>query len=161
MSMVREPRFSYKSFLAATQKVRRPPLAIRSADLITLRPSNLDETLAEAFLFAHKKKTPCGDSFFLCANQDSNLGPLEYQSSALPAELFAHINIFTTYTLFARLNSLPACVLRLLAADIFAAEPSRAFRAYFWKLVGKYYHKSEELESPPSLARGGLPLGVS
>ena len=28
---------------------------------------------------------------YLCANQDSNLGPLEYQSSALPAELFAHI----------------------------------------------------------------------
>lgn len=25
----------------------------------------------------------------MCANQDSNLGPLEYQSSALPAELFA------------------------------------------------------------------------
>ena len=36
-------------------------------------------------------ETKFQDFVYLCANQDSNLGPLEYQSSALPAELFAHM----------------------------------------------------------------------
>jgi hypothetical protein len=34
-------------------------------------------------------------SICMCAIQESNLGPLEYQSSALPAELIAHLVIYT------------------------------------------------------------------
>lgn len=47
---------------------------------------------AQALSCSHTKRNPLsGKSFFLCANQDSNLGPLEYQSSALPTELSARL----------------------------------------------------------------------
>ncbi len=96
--MVREPRFSDKSFFAVAQKVRRPLLAIFLARKILLRLSHLDESQAVGSLFALQKykNTSIWSVFiFLCANQDSNLGPLEYQSSALPAELFAHIRFLS------------------------------------------------------------------
>ncbi len=71
-SFVRESKFFVKNF--ARVHSSRPALV----SWYPLRFSNPDER--HVFLCPHKKRL---SPFFLCAHQDSNLGPTEYQSIAL------------------------------------------------------------------------------
>ena len=69
----------------------RYPLA-RASHRLTITSCSMQYGSAVRILDASQAVGLLSDYYRLCAHQDSNLGPFEYQSNALPAELYARIS---------------------------------------------------------------------